>query len=64
MKFYRLNAATLKNLKDVVAVIDALGLQTNDESPIFDTVSKYFNIEVEVPQAAEAAEAPAEAVPA
>ena len=62
MKAYRLNAATLQSLEDVVAVIDALGLQTTDESPIFDAVSKYFNIEVEVPAAPAAPEG--EAVPA
>lgn len=56
MKVYRLNAATLQSLEDVVIVIDALGLQTTDESPIFDAVSKYFTIEVEQP----AVEAPAE----
>ena len=56
MTAYKLNPESLKTLEDVIAVIDALGLQTTDQSPIYDSVSQYFNIEVEVPAAeAEAA---------
>ena len=53
MKAYKLNAETLTTLEDVVAVIDALGLQTTDQSPVFEAISKYFNIEVEIPAAPE-----------
>lgn len=49
MKAYKLNAATLTSVEAIAAVLDGLGLVIRDDAPMFDTLSPYFNIEVEAP---------------
>jgi hypothetical protein len=51
MKAYKLNAATLTSVEAIAAVLDGLGLVIRDDAPMFDTLSQYFNIEVETPSA-------------
>ena len=51
MKAYKLNVATLTSVEAVAAVLDGLGLVIRDDAPMFDTLSQYFNIEVETPSA-------------
>jgi len=60
MKAYKLNAETLTTVEAVATVLDGLGLVIRDDAPMFDTLSAYFNIEVEapVPIAGDAPEAP------
>jgi hypothetical protein len=49
MKAYKLNAETLTSVEAIATVLDGLGLVIRDDAPMFDTLSGYFNIEVEPP---------------
>lgn len=57
MKAYKLNAANLTTIEDVATVLDGLGLVIRDDAPMFESLSKYFDIEVEAPGGAPEAEA-------
>jgi hypothetical protein len=49
MKAFKLNVETLTTVEDIAAVLDGLGLVMRDDAPMFDALSKYFNLEVEAP---------------
>ena len=51
MRAFKLNIETLTTVEDIAAVLDGLGLVMRDDAPMFDALSKYFNIEVEAPVA-------------
>lgn len=51
MKAYKLNAETLTSVEAIATVLDGLGLVIRDDAPMFDTLSAYFNIEVQPPVA-------------
>jgi len=51
MKAFKLDPATLTSIEDIAAVLDGLGLVMRDDAPTYDMLSKYFSLEVEVPQA-------------
>lgn len=50
MKAYKLNAETLTSVEAIATVLDGLGLVIRDDAPMFDSLSQYFNVEVEAPQ--------------
>lgn len=49
MKAFKLNPETLTSVEAIATVLDGLGLVIRDDAPMFDTLSQYFNIEVEAP---------------
>jgi hypothetical protein len=49
MKAFKLNAETLTSVEAIATVLDGLGLVIRDDAPMFDSLSAYFNIEVEAP---------------
>ena len=51
MKAFKLNAETLTSVEAIATVLDGLGLVIRDDAPMFDSLSAYFNIEVEAPVA-------------
>ena len=58
MKAYKLSAATIKNVKDVAAILNGLGLVMRDDAPMFSELSKYFTEEVTPPEAIAEGEGP------
>jgi hypothetical protein len=49
MRAYKLNAETLTTVEAIATVLDGLGLVIRDDAPMYDSLSPYFNIEVEAP---------------
>jgi hypothetical protein len=49
MKAFKLNPETLTSVEAIATVLDGLGLVIRDDAPMFETLSAYFNIEVEAP---------------
>ena len=49
MRAYKLNAETLTTVEAIATVLDGLGLVIRDDAPMFESLSAYFNIEVEAP---------------
>jgi hypothetical protein len=49
MKAYKLNAETLTSVEAIATVLDGLGLVIRDDAPMYESLSAYFNIEVEAP---------------
>lgn len=47
MKAFKLNPETLTSVEAIATVLDGLGLVIRDDAPMFETLSAYFNIEVE-----------------
>jgi hypothetical protein len=56
MRAFKLNPETLTSVEAIATVLDGLGLVIRDDAPMFDSLSAYFNIEVETPAAAEQGE--------
>ena len=49
MRAFKLNPETLTSVEAIATVLDGLGLVVRDDAPMFETLSAYFNIEVEAP---------------
>jgi hypothetical protein len=58
MKAFKLNPETLTSVEAIATVLDGLGLVIRDDAPMFETLSAYFNIEVEPPAAIAEGEGP------